>query len=716
MEYKNNSNSFNEIMNKLYILYSFDGIMLRDIPVEFLSSKILMKAITKEPKNSIEYILELSEKRLINVDVFKYLKMLPVHMETDNYYYRYFKLDPVRNYQKFSNYRKTIEMANDLMKIDPRNIEIIYEKHKDEEICNMAFNYDMNLIMYIPIQYRTKEMCDKAFEYSSLLLEYVPKKYRTKDMYNKYIKDCASKIRVSIGQAKIYDEWKRRYEYLGFLKLIPKEYITQKVYDEMFKINPLLYVAFPDEFKTYSMSEQLYSIYRDAVRIFIPSQVLFSATNAELLKDKTEDEIENMYFEMFKDDPLEMIDYIPLKYRSQRIYNLLFEVGGIDVVEIIPIEFRTQEMWDRIVFNSNRIEVLKNIPEQFITDEMCDYLYSLFGSYTEDLCYVPDRCLSKEMIIDLINYNIYENLDRVSVSKLDEELLGIIILKLKKAIDTKKTVKANKELVKYIVKLYPNMSRVFDKEIISEIIENELYNLIANEGTIENIASKYDVGIGYVNGILESIKDKDIVKYDMIKKILDMNQNRWFYNMQIDVSNLDIIIEMLGNIKDNRLDINQKVKFAYLYIKYIGNSLEEIYNFNYNKYSGRDYSKVDSFFKRILKYNYVFGKDRDISTIPEVKTIVFNNSWLKKYDRNKFFSIKDGNATMERRYGKDSKLLTLEIEKEIINELRINNIPLNDIIVQSAFREYFNGRLDEYIKQFIGYDIEFENNKKERGR
>ena len=58
----------------------------------------------------------------------------------------------------------------------------------------------------------------------------------------------------------------------------------------------------------------------------------------------------------------------------------------------------------------------------------------------------------------------------------------------------------------------------------------------------------------------------------------------------------------------------------------------------------------------------------------------------------------------------------METSVKIIDELRINNIPLNDIIVQSAFREYFNGRLDEYIKQFIGYDIEFENIKKERGR
>jgi hypothetical protein len=186
--------------------------------------------------------------------------------------------------------------------------------------------------------------------------------------------------------------------------------------------------------------------------------------------------------------------------------------------------------------------------------------------------------------------------------------------------------------------------------------------------------------------------------------------------MQSDVSNLDIIIGMLGDIKGNKLDMEQKIKFAYLNMKYINNSLEEIYNFNYNKYSGRDYSKVDGFFKRILKYNYVFGKDRDISTIPEVKTILFNNGWLKKYDRNKFFSIKDGNITMERRYGKDSKLLTLEIEKEIISELVINNIPLNDMVVQGAFREYFNGRLDEYVKKFIGYDIEFENIRKERGR
>lgn len=710
------SSLMNEEKRYYYQKYINGEIRLEDIPLKGLSGKVLTYAVEKDPKNLIEFLLNLSEERKISIDLLKYLKMVPILTVKDEYYYRYFKLDPVKNYKKMPVVRRTMQMALDLMEMDPNNIEIIWEKHKSKEICDKAFSYDMNLIRFIPSEHITKEMSEKTIKYNSLLLQYIPFEYRTREMFEYYIKDCASRVRVSISKAINERDWGSNSMYLNFLVIVPREYLTQKIFDEMFELNPLLFVAFPDKFKTTLMCNKIFEIYGDRMIYFIPKRFLYEVTHKTSLKDKTFKEKEDVYYENFKDDPLDRIDYIPLEYRTQRVYDLLFKTGGMYVIDKIPFENRTQEMWDRVVFNARDISVLKDVPEHFITREMCEYLYNLFSTRTEELCFIPSKYLSKEMCIDLLNDNIYENLTRLSLDKLDEEVLSIIVVKLKKMISEGKTLGANRELVKYIVGLYPYLIKAFNKDIVKEIIIEELYSLIVNEGTVENIANKYGISISYIKGVLEDIRDTDVKAYDMIKNILDMNQNKWFYNMQKDVSNLDIIISMLGNIKDNKLDMGQKVKFAYLYIRYIGNSLEEIYNFNYNKYTDKDYRLVDNFFKRVLKYNYIFGVGKDITTVPETKTIEFNNSWLRKYDRNRFFSIKDGNATMERRYGKDSKLLTLDIEKEIINELRISNIPLNDMIVQGAFREYFNGRLNDYIKQFIGYDMEFENKRKERGR
>ena len=130
-------------------------------------------------------------------------------------------------------------------------------------------------------------------------------------------------------------------------------------------------------------------------------------------------------------------------------------------------------------------------------------------------------------------------------------------------------------------------------------------------------------------------------------------------------------------------------------LKEIDIELKEIYSFNRKVFMSEtnsvinkeDSFRINNFFTKYLRYNYLLGDTDVVKDIPEVKTILFNNSWLKQYNRNNFFAIKDGIVTMEHRYG--NNLLTLELEEEIVNILKVNNIPLNDYIVQSAFREYF---------------------------
>ena len=137
--------------------------------------------------------------------------------------------------------------------------------------------------------------------------------------------------------------------------------------------------------------------------------------------------------------------------------------------------------------------------------------------------------------------------------------------------------------------------------------------------------------------------------------------------------------------------------------------MEEIYSFNFSKYTNVDYSNVTRFFNRVLKYNFIRS---DVATVPEKKTIQFNNGWLRNYDRKRFFAIKKGVPTMERRYGKDSELLTFEIEEKIINVLKSGGIPLSEVIVITAFKEYFNGNLAMYVEKLKRYDALYVDAKK----
>ena len=178
-----------------------------------------------------------------------------------------------------------------------------------------------------------------------------------------------------------------------------------------------------------------------------------------------------------------------------------------------------------------------------------------------------------------------------------------------------------------------------------------------------------------------------------------------------DADNLSVIIDYLGNIDFKGISLEQKLKFSYLCNKYLTRDLEEIYSFGYDKYSSKDYSNIKKFFNRVLKYNFI---NSDYITIPEKKTIKFNNSWFRNYNTERFFAIKDGKPTMEHRYGKNSELLTLEIEDKIVNALKFEGIPLTEVLVTTAFKEYFNGNLSGYIEKVNGFSTEFEQFKSKK--
>lgn len=556
-------------------------------------------------------------------------------------------------------------------------------------------------------------MCENAINFDLSLLKCLPREYVTEEMYDKYIMDNAKGVRVSIYKASVNGWRKNNESYLGFLKDVPKEYVTKKTYNQVFRVNPLLFVAFPDEFKTNEMCEKIYEIYGEDIIRFIPISKRWNLSYKEEISGKTTEEIKEFYYNKFADNPLEKIDYIPFEYRSQKVYDKLFDIGGISVIDKIPNEFKTQKMWDRVVFSAKDVSVLKEIPDEFISSDMCEYLYAIYG--IKALYLIPQRCMTKEMYIELINDNIYDNLKLLPVEILDEEILNILVVKLRKVIKEGKTVDACFEVISALINLYPFLIRAFNKEEIDKIIIKELYLIGGNGGTVDSIAKKYELSTSIIDTVLENLKDMDIDVYNNIRSILAINQNKWFINMKNSIYNLDIIISLLDIDKDNKLNIVQKTKFAYLYFKYINNSLEDIYNFNYSKYSKIDCLAIDNFFKNVLKYNYLYNGVNDAGIVFDSDTIKFNNSWLNSYDRNKFFAIKDGKMTMEYRYGKSEQLLTLDIEKMIINKLMDNDIPLLDTIVQVAFREYFKGNLDDYIEQFRVYNQEFEAVKKGRG-
>ena len=598
-------------------------IKFRDIPQEKISRDILLKAAVDEPREFLNFIIDLCKK--------------------DRYGLRKFGL--------------SIELALDL----------VSDTYITTDICLRLFEtnpYEMRFL--IPRKFLTQEICAEYFEkcrsgYTVHLC--IPEEFRTREMWKELISDP-------------------RYRCL--FSHIPIELLDQEMCDVCFNEYPLLVFKYiPVQFRTKKMYEDLVNI------------IAFHETGG-----------------------IDLLEKIPVEFWNQKVCDVYFYRYPLKGLKNIPVQFRTKKMYEYLVIKvafhgMEYINLLEEIPAEFWDQEICDELF--FEDYN---CfkYIPEKFRTKEMYIEVLRNNISEYINFVALKINDPEILGVAVFELRRLIKEKKTVNMDISLWFELVKLYPDLNRVLSRETKTELINRELYLLIDNSGSIESIAKRYEVSVSTVSKRLEEIKDTDIDAYTKIKKVLEKNADLYMMSMLSDIDNLGKIILSLGNLKVNSLSLEQKVKFAYLYYKYIYNPLDEIYI--YNKRYGKDKSVVDKqgiidrtrmidgFFKRFLKFNYIYNDNLSLEDIPEGKTILFNNSWVRKYKREKFFAIKDGRATMERRYGKDSKLLTLDIEEYIIDELKNFGIPLNDCVVQCAFREYFNGNLDEYINNLLSYDTE----------
>jgi len=384
----------------------------------------------------------------------------------------------------------------------------------------------------------------------------------------------------------------------------------------------------------------------------------------------------------------------------------MFEINPNYVLKELPSKFNNQKMMLELYKINPRV-IFESISDLWKTQEMCNEYFKLNRESFEKC--VPIGMYNKEMYVELLKRDFIRYSNIIPDNMIDVDTIGIAKIEMDKLIKNEEFVERKdlSKLMLMVIKLYPECRKIMfvDQE---EKIRNDLYAMINNGGTLEGIAENYSVSVSLVNNILEKIKDEDEASYVAIKDVLEMNQRGYFFNMMRDVNNLSMVINMIGNVDYKGMTLEQKLMFSYLCNKYIYNSFEDIYSFNFSKYTDVDYSNVTKFFNRVLKYNFIRSEN---ATIPERKTIQFNNGWLRNYDRKRFFAIKNGVPTMEHRYGKNSELLTFEIEEKIINVLKSEGIPLSEVIVTTAFKEYFNGNLALYVDKLKGYDAMYEETK-----
>ena len=590
--------------------------------------------------------------------------------DTDLYF------ENLRKFKAFSKDSLTYEKCLEFVKNSPILITKIPQNLITQELCNYAIKMRPELISEIPKKFMTQELCKIAIMKDATLIEMIPKEVMTKELYHLAVYQISSLITVVPAEFQTQEMWIHAIKmHPDFISKMPTKFITQEVCNYVMKEDSTLIRYIPKEFITSEMKQNILHL-------------------------------------IFDEKYVNLITYIPKDMITQEMCDFAI-MKDPTLIRYIPRDMITQEMCDFII--ENNYKLIKYIPKYFITPDLVIKMINSNNNCEKSVSYalnIMDFDVAKrtiERIIDERPNNI--DLSIVLDSNcLTSELAEKAVLKQPNLIDKIPSDFITDEMIENI-----KLDNLYESDIFNKLVDNhmlelsilkELTIMLASGGSVESLAKKHNIPIEKINVVIEKQKDKNPELYMTIKNKLSSNQTMWLLNMVNDCNMLSKIIVSLGHISNAFLDREQKIKFAYLFYKNCSNSLEDIYTFA-NKYPNEieNFNSINIFFRKVLKYNYLKNEN---TLIPEKKTIIFNNRWLKAFDINDYFKIKDGMPTVKNQYMEH--MITVEDVNGVISILKDNGIPLNDMIVKETIREYYKGTLVDYINHMQSFDEEIVKN------
>lgn len=729
-------------------------IDLYDIPIDKISWSLLGRVAINEPENFIDYIFYLCNDRKLNIDIIRCIELLPSEYLSQDVYNRVFEYNPEKTFvgipsefrtdemikiyndicskKQYSNVVKTVVISEKYKKFyfeDPlNNFRKIPKKYKTQEMCDDFFNRDP--IMHfnlIPIQFLTQRMCNvyykinpsgnydkipyrfrkyltekivvidhdlnkqdkkmsKIFDgevnqkvYDEIFdkdpfnnLDKIPFQYRTQRMYDIYA-DCAisssfiTKIPQGFRTDKMYIRFYKMNPSKNF-ELVPDVYKTQEMCNDFFEIDPINNInKVPFNYRTYDMLLSIFNISPDSLFVIgFPEKIMTS----------------DVYNKLFDINPFRAFRLIPGRFVTSEMRNKLFEIDPVSAFLIVSNEFVTEQMCiDVINSTDNNVlisKILNKMDSKFKTDKLYEIIF--YKNIEKFFLYIPSENRTRKMYITVLEKNVCRYSKYVPKKFYDDEIFSVTITGLKNIINNGYKINDLSDLIFSVIRKEPSLINALSQTCQEKFFVKEIYESFKNVISIDDILKKYNITIEYIDDLLDSLKYTNEKKYAVIKsKMLD---DKDVYIMRIidNIKCLEEIILSLGVIDENlNLSVEQKIKFVYLCDKYVDSSLEEIYYFYYKSNFRNEFLIFKSFFDGILKYNLLFVDAA--STSVDRKKVRNNNSWLRK----NVYSFDDG-----RRY--------------VVDKLTQNDIPLYDVIVETAVNAYYNCTFDNFIARILEYN------------
>ena len=504
------------------------------------------------------------------------------------------------------------------------------------------------------------------------------------------------------------------------LEKIPKDFRTLRIYQKLLTLDymrfyPLVPINMRSKIKLNPETvKDLISTFK-----FIPDEMRSPALYKELSKKSLDDYLKyfskvpvelrtvKMYENLVELDPVNNIDMVPADKRSQKMYDMLFDYGLDIYIDKIPDEFITKKMYHRLIrINPSKYACM--CPKEYFDCEMADYLLSSNIKYLD---IIPNNVKDEKFYLELIKKDPIKYLKYLPNKYYTDEVIDSIG-KILSGKTIKYRLNGGDKLNKKILNRFPSLIEMFTLPVMHGLIKEELAKMIKENGDISDIATKYNISNKTVLNVIYAIEKNDQVFYNNICNYLNSDviaiRNQ---TIKDDLRKLEIIILSLGKVTRHTLTLENKLQIAYLTKKYLNYSLEEIYAFNNSSKNDIVSREVNIFIEYVL--DYTLYADTYRGTI-DVKKISYNNEWLKDFNIVKFFNIVNGNINSKYLYGPNEEELTIDIVNEIISRLKFEEIPLNLLILSVAFRKYFKGELDNYIRELHSFDSIFDEPKRKK--
>lgn len=543
------------------------------------------------------------------------------------------------------------------------------------QIFKRLLDYDYkNFFLLIPNAYLGKIKIEKNM--SSLFIkkfQSIPENERTPELYKTLSKISLEDYIMQV--INFYD--------------IPKEYLTKKKCMDMFYANTEKYVyEIPEIYKSQELCDLL---------VRIDFEKYFKCVPEACRTPK-------MYEELVRRDPIKNIKEVPSEKQTQAMYDLIFDYGIDHYINLIPKKFLSKKMYHRLI-RINQNKYLPLMPEEYYDT---DIAVELVVASTSNLNTIPAKVKNIDFYLRLIKKDPTKYLKYLPNKFFNDEVIAKIGSILEKRKDTHKLCE-ELPINKMIIDKFPGLLGQFSDKIIMKVIKEELCDIIANNLSINTVIDKYGLSNKTIINILAKIKEKDIKTYKKVNEKIEEHNASEYTNIQDDMLKLETIILSLGKVSRRRLTSEKKQEIAYLIRKYVHTPLEVVYTYNNSYLKENKNETINDFIEYVLEYSMIIDRYEGLA---EARKITYENPWLKDFNFDKFFNIVNGIPTSTYKYGAEAKELTVNIAKEIINYLISEGIPLNTLIVSIAFRRYFKGELEDYIKELHSFDNIFTESKK----